>query len=118
VHCCFMPWPGFCTIASCQCGSVQDFNAKLSDFGLAKDGPDGNQAHVSTQVVGTYGYTAPELHANRWVWGTNGLIIVVIIIITRIKVLIIIINNNNNNNNNHNKNNVRMSDTQVKQSKK
>ncbi|XP_059634523.1 probable serine/threonine-protein kinase PBL17 isoform X2 [Cornus florida] len=37
-----------------------DFNAKLSDFGLAKDGPMGDQTHVSTRVVGTYGYAAPE----------------------------------------------------------
>ncbi|XP_044464122.1 probable serine/threonine-protein kinase PBL17 [Mangifera indica] len=37
-----------------------DFNAKLSDFGLAKDGPMGDQTHVSTRVMGTYGYAAPE----------------------------------------------------------
>ncbi|KAL7222987.1 hypothetical protein ACSBR1_024632 [Camellia fascicularis] len=37
-----------------------EFNAKLSDFGLAKAGPTGDQTHVSTQVVGTHGYTAPE----------------------------------------------------------
>ncbi|KAK9075940.1 hypothetical protein SSX86_004270 [Deinandra increscens subsp. villosa] len=37
-----------------------DYNAKLSDFGLAKDGPDGDDTHVSTRVMGTYGYTAPE----------------------------------------------------------
>lgn len=39
---------------------MQDFNAKLSDFGLAKDGPMGDQTHVSTRVMGTYGYAAPE----------------------------------------------------------
>ncbi|CAI5477932.1 unnamed protein product [Closterium sp. Yama58-4] len=38
----------------------ENFNAKLSDFGLAKDGPAGENTHVSTMVVGTYGYTAPE----------------------------------------------------------
>ncbi|CAN1799075.1 Probable serine/threonine-protein kinase PBL17 [Linum perenne] len=38
----------------------EDFNAKLSDFGLAKDGPMGDQTHVSTRVMGTYGYAAPE----------------------------------------------------------
>ncbi|CAI5481915.1 unnamed protein product [Closterium sp. Yama58-4] len=38
----------------------QDFNAKLSDFGLAKDGPEGDKSHVSTRVMGTYGYAAPE----------------------------------------------------------
>ncbi|CAK9144182.1 unnamed protein product [Ilex paraguariensis] len=37
-----------------------DYNAKLSDFGLATDGPEGDDTHVSTRVVGTEGYTAPE----------------------------------------------------------
>ncbi|KAH7296452.1 hypothetical protein KP509_26G023400 [Ceratopteris richardii] len=37
-----------------------DYNAKLSDLGLAKDGPTGDQTHVSTRVMGTYGYAAPE----------------------------------------------------------
>ncbi|XP_022849051.1 probable serine/threonine-protein kinase PBL9 [Olea europaea var. sylvestris] len=37
-----------------------DYNAKLSDFGLAKDGPTGDKSHVSTRVLGTYGYAAPE----------------------------------------------------------
>lgn len=37
-----------------------NFNAKLSDFGLAKLGPVGDKTHVSTRVVGTYGYCAPE----------------------------------------------------------
>ncbi|KAJ0781640.1 putative transferase, protein kinase RLK-Pelle-RLCK-VIIa-2 family [Helianthus annuus] len=37
-----------------------DFNAKLSDFGLAKLGPSNGASHVSTRVVGTYGYAAPE----------------------------------------------------------
>ncbi|MCO5603486.1 hypothetical protein L7F22_057637 [Adiantum nelumboides] len=36
------------------------YNAKLSDFGLAKDGPTGDDTHVSTRVMGTYGYAAPE----------------------------------------------------------
>lgn len=38
----------------------QNYNAKLSDFGLAKDGPTGDKSHVSTRVMGTYGYAAPE----------------------------------------------------------
>lgn len=37
-----------------------DFNAKLSDFGLARNGPTGDKTHVSTKVVGTRGYAAPE----------------------------------------------------------
>ncbi|PKU68191.1 receptor-like cytoplasmic kinase 176 [Dendrobium catenatum] len=37
-----------------------DYNAKLSDFGLAKDGPTGDRSHVSTRVMGTHGYAAPE----------------------------------------------------------
>ncbi|CAL9152995.1 receptor-like cytoplasmic kinase 176 isoform X2 [Musa acuminata AAA Group] len=37
-----------------------NYNAKLSDFGLAKDGPSGSKSHVSTRVMGTYGYAAPE----------------------------------------------------------
>ncbi|KAL9256600.1 putative serine/threonine-protein kinase PBL3 [Drosera capensis] len=37
-----------------------EFNVKLSDFGLAKAGPTGDRTHVSTQVVGTQGYAAPE----------------------------------------------------------
>lgn len=41
-------------------GFMQDFNAKLSDFGLARDGPTGDNTHVSTRVVGTRGYAAPE----------------------------------------------------------
>lgn len=37
-----------------------DYNAKLSDFGLAKDAPEDGKTHVSTRVMGTYGYAAPE----------------------------------------------------------
>ncbi|KAJ7559421.1 hypothetical protein O6H91_04G084400 [Diphasiastrum complanatum] len=36
------------------------FYPKLSDFGLAKLGPVGDKTHVSTRVMGTYGYCAPE----------------------------------------------------------
>lgn len=39
---------------------MQDYTAKLSDFGLAKAGPQGDETHVSTRVMGTYGYAAPE----------------------------------------------------------
>ncbi|XP_052200086.1 serine/threonine-protein kinase PCRK1-like [Diospyros lotus] len=36
------------------------WNAKLSDFGLARLGPSDGDSHVSTAVVGTVGYAAPE----------------------------------------------------------
>ncbi|KAK9036021.1 hypothetical protein V6N11_078042 [Hibiscus sabdariffa] len=37
-----------------------NFNPKLSDFGLAREGPMAGRSHVSTTVVGTYGYAAPD----------------------------------------------------------
>ncbi|GAB4846556.1 Cold-responsive protein kinase 1 [Ancistrocladus abbreviatus] len=37
----------------------KDFNAKISDFGLAKLIPP-NMTHVSTRIAGTLGYLAPE----------------------------------------------------------
>ncbi|KAK2996741.1 hypothetical protein RJ639_025443 [Escallonia herrerae] len=36
------------------------YNAKLSDFGLAKLGPPDGGSHVTTRIMGTYGYAAPE----------------------------------------------------------
>ncbi|CAI9099694.1 OLC1v1036553C1 [Oldenlandia corymbosa var. corymbosa] len=36
------------------------YNAKISDFGLAKLGPSESKSHVTTRVMGTYGYAAPE----------------------------------------------------------
>nr|CAB3483151.1 unnamed protein product [Digitaria exilis] len=38
----------------------EDYNTKLSDFGLAKDGPQGDATHVTTRIMGTNGYAAPE----------------------------------------------------------
>lgn len=38
----------------------ENFKPKLSDFGLAREGPMAGRSHVSTAVVGTYGYAAPE----------------------------------------------------------
>jgi serine/threonine protein kinase len=46
---CFLPLP-----------PPQNYNAKLSDFGLAKNGPTGGDSHITTRVMGTYGYAAPE----------------------------------------------------------
>ncbi|KAH0451825.1 hypothetical protein IEQ34_019124 [Dendrobium chrysotoxum] len=37
-----------------------DYNAKLSDFGLAKNEPTYDNSHVTTRFKGTYGYAAPE----------------------------------------------------------
>ncbi|XAR51645.1 Non-specific serine/threonine protein kinase [Bertholletia excelsa] len=39
------------------------YNAKLADFGLAKRAPPSCESHVTTRVMGTYGYAAPEFVA-------------------------------------------------------
>ncbi|KAL1188495.1 putative serine/threonine-protein kinase PIX13 [Cardamine amara subsp. amara] len=36
------------------------YNSKISDFGLAKLGPSASQSHITTRVMGTQGYAAPE----------------------------------------------------------
>ncbi|KAF3324978.1 putative receptor-like protein kinase [Carex littledalei] len=38
----------------------RELKPKLSDFGLAREGPTGSNTHVSTAAVGTYGYAAPD----------------------------------------------------------
>ncbi|XP_031277536.1 probable serine/threonine-protein kinase PBL19 [Pistacia vera] len=38
----------------------ENFKPRLSDFGLARVGPLAGRTHVSTAVVGTYGYAAPD----------------------------------------------------------
>ncbi|XP_042049933.1 serine/threonine-protein kinase PCRK1-like [Salvia splendens] len=46
-----------------KCSNIlldEQWNAKLSDFGLARLGPSEGLTHVSTAVVGTMGYAAPE----------------------------------------------------------
>ncbi|XP_051142433.1 probable serine/threonine-protein kinase PBL7 [Andrographis paniculata] len=46
-----------------KCSNIllgKDYHPRLSDFGLAKVGPSGDQTHVSTRVMGTYGYCAPD----------------------------------------------------------
>ena len=40
--------------------SGQNYEAKLSGFELAKLGPSQGNSHVSTRVMGTFGYAAPE----------------------------------------------------------
>ncbi|CAN6469049.1 unnamed protein product [Victoria cruziana] len=37
-----------------------NFHAKVSDFGLAKQAPEGRGNYLSTRVMGTFGYVAPE----------------------------------------------------------
>ncbi|CAL4913911.1 unnamed protein product [Urochloa decumbens] len=46
-----------------KCANIllgEGYHPKLSDFGLAKLGPTGDRTHVSTRVMGTPGYCAPE----------------------------------------------------------
>lgn len=43
--------------------SAQNYEAKISGFGLARLGPSQGNSHVTTRVMGTYGYAAPEYMA-------------------------------------------------------
>uniref|UniRef100_A0A3Q7EVJ8 Protein kinase domain-containing protein n=1 Tax=Solanum lycopersicum TaxID=4081 RepID=A0A3Q7EVJ8_SOLLC len=36
------------------------YNEKIADFGFAKQGTSASQSHVTTWVIGTYGYAAPK----------------------------------------------------------
>ncbi|KAL5754305.1 hypothetical protein ACOSP7_022525 [Xanthoceras sorbifolium] len=38
----------------------ENYNAKLSDFGLTMRGPFDEEARVTTRIMGTHGYVAPE----------------------------------------------------------
>ncbi|PRQ47736.1 putative transferase, protein kinase RLK-Pelle-RLCK-VIIa-2 family [Rosa chinensis] len=38
----------------------ENYNAKLSGFGLAILGPTDGESYIETKVIGTYGYAAPE----------------------------------------------------------
>lgn len=67
-----------------------EFNAKLSDFGLAKVGPANGESHVSTGIVGTYGYAAPEYMATGHLYVKSdvyGFGVVLLEIITGLRVL-------------------------------
>lgn len=37
----------------------EGFEAKVSDFGLVRTGPDGDESHVTSRVKGTLGYLDP-----------------------------------------------------------
>lgn len=60
LHCKISPSVIYRDLKSANILLDRDFSPKLSDFGLAKDGPVGNRTHVSTRIMGTYGYCAPE----------------------------------------------------------
>ncbi|GJT63795.1 receptor-like cytoplasmic kinase 176 [Tanacetum coccineum] len=53
----------YCDFISSNILIDYNYNAKLSYFGLAKDGPADGQSHVSTHVMGTHGYATPEYMA-------------------------------------------------------
>jgi len=64
-----------------DCILLHDFNPKLGDFGLAKLGPETGETHVTTRVMGTLGYAAPEYMAtgrfpsyimNKYIDGKEG----------------------------------------------
>ena len=52
----------------------QHYTVKLSDFGLAKSVNSPDHSHISTRVVGTHGYAAPEYVATGII-STNLLLI-------------------------------------------
>lgn len=51
---------------NCFVTGWQNYKAKLSGFGLAREGPDNGSTHVSTKIMGTYGYAAPEYIATGY----------------------------------------------------
>ena len=58
---------------------LQSYTAKISDFGLAKLGPSASQSYVTTRVMGTYGYAAPEYVATGIIFAkTFGLLVLLI----------------------------------------
>ena len=39
---------------------LQNYNARLADFGFAKDGPTADKSHLTASIRRTYGYLAPK----------------------------------------------------------
>ncbi|KAJ0725400.1 putative protein kinase RLK-Pelle-RLCK-VIIa-2 family [Helianthus annuus] len=77
-----------------------NYNAKLSDFGLATVGPVNGESHVSTVIVGTYGYTAPEYLATGCLYIKSDVYsfgVVMLELITGLKVLDVIRHSVNHN---------------------
>ncbi|KAL9244082.1 hypothetical protein vseg_017892 [Gypsophila vaccaria] len=64
LHCVAKPAVIYRDVKSANILLDEDYNPKLSDFGLAKLGPAEDKTHVSTRVMGTYGYCAPEYAAS------------------------------------------------------
>ncbi|KAK9756650.1 hypothetical protein RND81_01G112200 [Saponaria officinalis] len=64
LHCVAKPAVIYRDVKSANILLDEDFNPRLSDFGLAKLGPMDDRSHVSTRVMGTYGYCAPEYAAS------------------------------------------------------
>ncbi|XP_021754451.1 probable serine/threonine-protein kinase PBL21 isoform X2 [Chenopodium quinoa] len=60
LHCVAKPPVIYRDLKSANILLDNEFNPKLSDFGLAKLGPMDDNTHVSTRVMGTFGYCAPE----------------------------------------------------------
>ncbi|KAJ0492972.1 putative protein kinase RLK-Pelle-RLCK-VIIa-2 family [Helianthus annuus] len=78
----------------------KNYNAKLSDFGLATVGPVNGESHVSTVIVGTYGYTAPEYLATGCLYIKSDVYsfgVVMLELITGLKVLDVIRHSVNHN---------------------
>ncbi|KZV24569.1 putative serine/threonine-protein kinase Cx32, chloroplastic-like [Dorcoceras hygrometricum] len=68
----------------------EEFNPKLSDFGLAKLGPSNGDTHITTDIVGTFGYAAPEYMATGHLYVKSdvyGFGVVLLEIITGLQVI-------------------------------
>ncbi|XVF58204.1 hypothetical protein PTKIN_Ptkin07bG0045200 [Pterospermum kingtungense] len=53
----------YSSLTSFFCVKQQNYNAKLCDFGLAKNRPTGDRSHVFTRVMGQYDCATPQYMA-------------------------------------------------------